>query len=86
VPRTKRAPYAIKVIKKFVTRHMKPETDDGEVIKDYKIAEKEKKLWIGEDVNQLIWSRGIEKPPSKIRVRVVKSFDDGVVDVSLPET
>ena len=89
VPRPKRAPYAIKEIKKFVTRHMKPMYADGEIITDYKTAEKEKKLFVGTDVNQLIWSRGIEKPPSKIRVKVVKNLDEGpdhgVVDGSLPD-
>ncbi len=82
VPRKKRAPYAIKLIKRFVTRHMKPLYDDGEEITDHVIAQRLNKLWIGEDVNWYIWSRGIEKPPSSIKVKVVKSLDDGVVDVS----
>ena len=32
---------------------------------------KAKEVVIGEDVNRLIWSRGIEKPPRKLRVRVI---------------
>jgi len=35
-------------------------------------------------VNEAIWSRGIEKPPRKIRVRMAKD-DDGVVTVTLAE-
>jgi large subunit ribosomal protein L31e len=90
VPRTKRAPHAMKVVKKFVTRHMKPFYDEHDmVITDYKIAEKEGKLFIAKEVNELIWQRGIEKPPSKIKVKVLKVLEKGenygVVDVSLYE-
>lgn len=35
-------------------------------------------------VNEAIWSRGIEKPPRKIRVRMAKD-DEGVVTVTLAE-
>jgi large subunit ribosomal protein L31e len=35
-------------------------------------------------VNEAIWSRGIEKPPRRIRVRMAKD-DDGVVTVTLAE-
>ena len=35
-------------------------------------------------VNEAIWSRGIEKPPRRIRVRMAK-YDDGVVTVTLAE-
>lgn len=41
-------------------------------------------IWIDDGVNRLIWSRGKYKVPSRLRVRAVK-FDDGVVEVSLPE-
>jgi len=90
-PRTKRAPMAIRELKEFVTKHMKPEDDDGNVIKDYRIASKKnildqthKKIFIDEDVNRYIWRRGIENPPSKIRIMVLKT-EEGVVEVSLPE-
>ncbi|HDO19690.1 MAG TPA: 50S ribosomal protein L31e [Thermoplasmatales archaeon] len=69
-PASKAAPRAIKVVRKFLARHMKVEMD---------------KVWIDESVNHAIWSRGKYKIPSKIRVRAVK-FDDGVIEVSLPET
>jgi large subunit ribosomal protein L31e len=41
-------------------------------------------LVIGSDVNELMWRRGIEKPPRRIRVRAVKNADN-VVTVHLPE-
>jgi len=41
-------------------------------------------VWIDSSVNEALWARGKYKIPSKIRVRAVK-FDDGVVEVSLPE-
>jgi len=39
---------------------------------------------ISQEVNEKIWSRGIEKPPRKIRVRVTKD-KDGNVTVYLAE-
>lgn len=69
VPRTKRANRAIKEIREFVMRHMKAEED---------------KVWIDSSVNEKIWERGIQKPPSKITVKAVK-FDDGLVEVSLSD-
>ncbi len=65
VPRTKRAPRAMRIIKEFLVKHMK--SDD---------------ILIDNEVNEYIWSRGIQKPPRKISVRVIKS-DDDVVEVYL---
>ena len=42
------------------------------------------RLVIGTDVNQKVWSRGIEKPPRKIRVRVTED-KEGTVNVYLAE-
>ena len=69
VPYTQRANRAIIEIRTYVMRHMK--TD-------------EKNVWIDTKVNEAIWSRSIQKPPSKIIVKAVK-FEDGLVEVSLPE-
>jgi len=38
---------------------------------------------IDQSVNNLIWSRGIESPPRKLTVKMVKD-KDGVVTISLP--
>lgn len=35
-------------------------------------------------VNKLVWSRGIEKPPRRIKV-LMRKDEDGVVEVMLPE-
>ncbi len=66
-PRWKRANKAIKIIREFIQRHMKPET-----------------ILIKPEVNEKIWSRGIEKPPRRIRVKATK-LADGTVKVSLAE-
>lgn len=58
-PKWRRAKKAIKVLREFLTRHMKPE---GEV-------------YISQEVNERIWERGIKHPPRKIRIRVTKSVD-----------
>jgi large subunit ribosomal protein L31e len=73
-PPKKRAPRAMQMIRAFVTKHMKLEMRVE--------AEEEKgelpKLVINNDVNEKVWSRGIEKPPRKIRVRAAKDKEGNV--------
>lgn len=76
VPKTKRAPRAIKEIKEFVRQHMIDKGSDKE--------EQLKDVWIDFRLNELIWSRGIENPPRKVRVKAIR-FEDGLIEVSLPE-
>jgi large subunit ribosomal protein L31e len=78
VPRTKRAPRAIKEIKDFVRRHMTDKTvpEDDESIK--------REVWVDYRLNEFLWSRGVENPPSKVRVKAIR-FEDGLIEVSLPE-
>ena len=77
----------MRMVEDFITRHMKPERD-GEVLRTSADARmgsgEDKQLFIDPPVNQFIWSRGIEKPPSKVRVRALK-FEDGSVIVHLAE-
>ncbi|MFA5364785.1 MAG: 50S ribosomal protein L31e [Candidatus Bathyarchaeia archaeon] len=77
-PRKKRAPKSARIVKSFVTKHMKIKTIPDE---DEEEAER---LVISNEVNEKLWSRGIEKPPRKIRVRVTKD-KEGVVTVLLAE-
>jgi len=79
MPPNKRAPRAMRMIKSFVTKHMKLEApregeEEGEP----------KKLSISNEVNERVWTRGIEKPPRKIRVRAAKD-KEGNVTVYLAE-
>ena len=87
VSRTRRAPVAMRMIEDFIVRHMKPERD-GEILTKASDARsgsgEEKQLFIDPPVNNYVWSRGIEKPPSKVRVRALK-FEDGSVIVHLAE-
>lgn len=41
-------------------------------------------IWIDASVNEHLWAHGMYAVPSRIRVRA-RRFDDGVVEVSLPE-
>jgi large subunit ribosomal protein L31e len=68
-PRPKRAKRAVSEIRHYLARHLKAE---------------EEKIWLDNPVNEAIWARGIQKPPRRIRVKAIK-FEDGVVEVSLPE-
>jgi len=81
VPPNKRAPKAIRIIRDFIKRHMKleakREAEEGEEAEP-------KRLIISNEVNERIWSRGIEKPPRKIRVRATRDRD-GNVTVYLAE-
>ena len=87
VSRTRRAPVAMRMIEDFIVKHMKPERD-GEILTKASDARsgsgEEKQLFIDPPVNNYVWSRGIEKPPSKVRVRALK-FEDGSVIVHLAE-
>jgi large subunit ribosomal protein L31e len=65
--RLRRANRAVRILQKFVERHMKPE-----------------ELLIQPEVNELIWSRGIQKPPRRIRIRATKN-DENLVRVYLAE-
>ncbi|MFP3950383.1 MAG: 50S ribosomal protein L31e [Candidatus Micrarchaeia archaeon] len=56
-PRTSRSRKAVKILQGFISRHMKAEKGD---------------ISISEGVNKLIWKRGIQKPPRKIKVRAIK--------------
>jgi large subunit ribosomal protein L31e len=68
-PRSKKAKRAINEIREHVIRHMKAEED---------------KIWIDHRLNEAIWANGIHSPPMHITVKAVK-FEDGLVEVSLPE-
>jgi len=69
-PRTKRAPKAIKLIKEYVARHRKADLED---------------IWIDQEVNELIWSRGIEHPPNKVTLKVAWIDGEDLVEVLLPD-
>ena len=71
VPRYKRANKAIKTIKEFLARHMK--------IRDRDL----KKIKVDRYLNEVVWFRGIKKPPIKIKVKAIKKGD--IVRVELSE-
>jgi len=41
---------------------------------------KSENIWISPEVNEIVWSKGIQKPPRRIKVRVTKD-EDGFVKV-----
>lgn len=63
-PRNKRTPRAVKILRKFTARHMK--TDEENVL-------------ISNMVNAFLWARGIQKPPRRIKVKMLTK--DGKVHV-----
>jgi len=79
-PRKKRTPRAVRMVRSFVQKHMKIESKA-----ETKEEEEEAgRLVISDEVNRKLWSRGIEKPPRKIRVRAVKD-KEGTVTLYLAE-
>ncbi|MCK4589546.1 MAG: 60S ribosomal protein L31 [Nanoarchaeota archaeon] len=67
-PKYKRSKKAVKALREFLTRHMKPGVDErGRV-----------KLKIGRMANLDIWKHGIKNPPHHIKVKAVKSADGTV--------
>ncbi len=67
VPRTMRAPRAIRLIREFLKKHMKTDT-----------------IKLDSSINEKIWERGIQKIPSRIKVKAVKE-EDGTVEAILAE-
>jgi len=63
VPRYKRAKKAIRTIREFLVQHMQ--------IRDRDL----KKIRLDKYLNQMIWSRGIQTPPHKIKVKAIKEGD-----------
>lgn len=45
---------------------------------------KAEEVKLSQGVNQLVWSRGMEKPPRRVKV-VMRKDREGVVEVMLPE-
>jgi large subunit ribosomal protein L31e len=66
-PPKRKSKRAIKVIRTYIQRHLKPEG-----------------IKISEELNQLLWSRGPENPPPRIRVKALKD-KEGVITVRLAE-
>jgi large subunit ribosomal protein L31e len=79
VPRTKRAPRAIKEIKEYVRKHMAEKGTAGEDDETLK-----KDVWIDNKLNERLWANGIEHPPNRVRIKAIR-FEDGLIEVSLPE-
>lgn len=61
ITRFKRAPRAMQIIKNHVIQHLK-------------VTENET-VYIDNSVNEYIWSRGIENPPRKVRLQVIRHDD-----------
>ena len=66
-PRWLRAVKAVRYIRRFLSRHMKVS---------------EENVKIDPSINLKIWERGIQNPPTRIRIRAVK-FEDGIVEAEL---
>lgn len=72
-PPKKRAPRAIKIVEKFVKRHMKLRS------REELTEEEANRLIISNEVNERIWNRGIQKPPRKVRVRAARNKDGDII-------
>lgn len=76
--RRKRAPRAMRLVRSFIQRHMKVKEEALEE------GEEGERVVISNEVNERIWSRGIQKPPRKIRVRAAKD-KEGIITIYLAE-
>lgn len=73
VPRYKKSNKAVKTIKEFIAKHMK--------LRDRDL----KKVKLDKYVNEFVWSRGIRKPPSKVKVKAIRDVEKGIIHVELAE-
>ncbi len=55
--RTNRVPRAVKVLRQFISRHMKTELDS---------------VLLSNSLNSKLWARSIQKPPRRIKVRAIR--------------
>ena len=70
ITRYKRAPRAMQIIREQVIRHLKVREDE--------------ELYIDEEVNEYIWKRGIENPPRKVKLLVIRHDEPDIpVEVKL---
>jgi large subunit ribosomal protein L31e len=67
--RGKRTSRAVKILKSFLARHMKTQ---------------EERVKVSAEVNSLLWKRGMQRPPRRVKVKV-KRDAKGEVIVSLVE-
>ena len=68
--RRRRAGHALLTVRRFVVRHMKGRPEN---------------VWIDPRLNEQIWERGVQRIPSKVRVKAIR-FEDGLIEVDLLET
>ena len=66
--RKKRVPKAVKLLRAFIARHMKA---DGE------------RITLSNALNSHLWEHSIEKPPRRVKVRLVK--DEGFIKAYLAD-
>ncbi|MHC1631067.1 MAG: 50S ribosomal protein L31e [Methanotrichaceae archaeon] len=64
VPRWKRSNRAVIEVRSYLARHMKTLPEN---------------IAFDNSLNEVIWARGSQKPPRKVRVKAVK-FEDGGVE------
>ena len=64
--RVRRVPRAVKILRQFVSKHMKVELGD---------------VLISNMLNNSMWTRSIQKPPRRVKVRIVKQ--DSIAHVYL---
>jgi len=79
MPPRRRSPRSMRMIRAYIMKHMKIPSRAQEE------DELPPTLRITNEVNEYIWSRGIEKPPRKVRVRATKD-KEGNVTVHLAES
>jgi large subunit ribosomal protein L31e len=66
--RRKRTPRAVGMLRAFITRHMKA---DGE------------RILISKGLNTFLWARSIQKPPRRVKVRLIK--EEGTIRAYLSD-
>lgn len=65
-PNWKRSNKAIKIIKEYLSKHMKIEED---------------KIKVNSALNETVWAQGIRHPPRQVRVKATRTEDGVEADV-----
>ncbi len=82
-PRGKRTPRAIRLIREYVEKRVKNYKGSPKEKRGEEEEEIEVRTYISRKLNELLWSRGIEKPPKKVRVNILITKPKGEEDVRI---
>ncbi|MCR8433572.1 MAG: hypothetical protein NDP24_05005 [Crenarchaeota archaeon] len=83
-PRWRRAQRVAKYVREFVIKYVKhiegTIESEGGIKRRMKLRILEHRVWLSPEINEVIWSRGAENPPKKLRLRILAKVEEVIRD------